>query len=92
MAGNGMKGMDISAGETLVTNLGTYAESVRDLKTRLETARDALDENWNGDDSTTMLDRINTNIGQFDHIAQLLDARKDELNTDVQEQTDTSAQ
>lgn len=92
MAGNGMKGMDPERGNEVVNQIGVRIEMEQDRITALEAIKAALEANWHGADSQAMIERVEEAIEIDRRLVEALEGKKTELQADVEEQINTSAQ
>ena len=89
--GTGMKGMNVERGNQVLGQIQVRIGMVEGEITKMEAVKAALEANWHGPDSTAMIARLETNIGEMKHIVTQLQERKTELQEDVNEQAQTSA-
>ncbi|MCT2041877.1 hypothetical protein M3D15_00745 [Pseudoclavibacter alba] len=92
MAGNGMKGMDIERGREVSQQIQVRMDMIDDDIQKLNDIKSALQENWAGQDQVEMDGKLDEAIQLYEAVKSALEAKKTELDKDIDEQEQTSAQ
>ncbi|MGO2110086.1 MAG: hypothetical protein ACTH31_00570 [Pseudoclavibacter sp.] len=87
-----MKGMVIEEGERVVQQIGVRIEMEQTRITALQAIIAALQASWHGADSEAMIQRLEEAVQVDERLIQALEGKRTELQTDIQEQEQTSAQ
>ena len=91
MGGNGMKGMDIERGREVSQQIQVRMDMIDDDIQKLNDIKSALQENWAGQDQVEMDGKIDEAIQLYEAVKSALEAKKTELDQDIDEQEQTSA-
>ncbi|MBN6778195.1 hypothetical protein JRG19_06500 [Pseudoclavibacter alba] len=92
MGGNGMKGMDIERGREVSQQIQVRMDMIDDDIQKLNDIKSALQENWAGQDQVEMDGKLDEAIQLYEAVKSALEAKKTELDKDIDEQEQTSAQ
>lgn len=92
MAGNGMKGMNIDEGRSVLAQIEGLRSDEETRQGVLEAIKAALEASWHGADSQALIEQVDQAIEICRNLQQGLEAAHQELDGDIQEQEQTSAQ
>lgn len=92
MGGNGMKGMDIERGREVSQQIQVRMDMIDDDIQKLNDIKSALQENWAGQDQVEMDGKLDEAIQLYEAVKSALEEKKSELDKDIDEQEQTSAQ
>ena len=87
-----MKGMDIERGREVSQQIQVRMDMIDDDIQKLNDIKSALQENWAGQDQVEMDGKLDEAIQLYEAVKSALEAKKTELDKDIDEQEQTSAQ